>query len=57
MLLCVRTRLDVNDELMRLAKQRAAEEGESLESVLERALRAHLAAPAERSKYKLQWRT
>lgn len=57
MLLCMRTTLDINDELMRLAKRRAVEEGESLKSVVEGALRVHLSAPAERSKYKLQWGT
>ena len=57
MLLCLRSTVDINDELMRLAKQRAANEGGSLKSVVEQALRAHLSAPARRPRYKLQWRT
>lgn len=57
MLLCMRTTMDINDELMRLAKQRAATEGTSLKSVVERALRAHLSAPKRHSRYTLQWRT
>jgi len=49
--------MDINDELMRLAKQRAASEGTSLKDVVEQALRAHLSTPERRPGYKLQWRT
>lgn len=49
--------MDVNDQLLRLAKQRAIEEGTSLKQVVENALRAHLSGPVQRPPYKLRWRT
>lgn len=57
MLIHMRTTMDINDELMRLAKERAAREGASLKSVVEAALRSHLSTPIRRPEYKLQWRT
>jgi hypothetical protein len=57
MLLCVRTTIDLNDELMRKAKRRAADEGLTLRELFERALRAHLdERPRPRKRYRLQWR-
>ena len=56
MLFFTQTTLEFNDELVRLATQRAAEEGVSLEAVVESALRAHLAGPA-RTGHKLSWET
>ncbi len=38
----MRTTLDLEDRLLRLAKQRAAEEGETLTRVVEKALRGYL---------------
>lgn len=56
--LCVRTTIDLNDELLRQAKRRAADEGVTLREVLERALRSHLAQrPGGKKKYRLRWRT
>lgn len=43
MLICVRTTLNLNDELVRQAKQRAAAEDRTLTSVIEDALRRLLA--------------
>jgi hypothetical protein len=51
----MRTTVDLNDELFRKAKRRAADEGTSLREVFERALRAYLepSRHSERRKYKL----
>lgn len=42
MLLCMRTTLDINDELLRRAKTYATEHGQSLKAVVEDALRERL---------------
>lgn len=57
MLIHMRTTLDINDELMRLAKERAARQGSTLRSVVEAALRSHLTTPESRPEYRLEWRT
>lgn len=57
MLLCMRTTLDINDELLREAKRLAAEEGKPLREVVERALRRHLRTRPIDSHYRLNWRT
>ena len=57
MLLCVRTTIDLNDELLREAKRQAAAEGTTLRRLFERALRAHLRGGGKRSGYRLRWRT
>ena len=58
MLLRMRTTIEINDELLRRAKRRAADEGSALRQVIEAALRLYL---SERSsfptRYKLRWRT
>lgn len=56
MLLCMRTTLEVADELLRQAKRRAADEGATLRSVVEAALRAYLAPRRRRTAYRLRWR-
>ncbi len=43
MLLCMRTTLDIHDDLMRQAKRAAAESGRSLTAVVEDGLRLFLA--------------
>ncbi len=48
MLLCMRTTIDVNAELPRAAKRRAAQERRTLRDVVEAALRAYLGKPAVR---------
>jgi hypothetical protein len=48
----------LNDELLRLAKKRAADEGRPLRAILEDALRALLQnRPPGAGRYRLQWRT
>lgn len=56
MLLCMRTTLDLNDELLREARRRAARDRTSLKAVVERALRTHLSRTPRRSSYALRWR-
>jgi hypothetical protein len=53
----MRTTIELNDELLRLAKRRAADEGTTLREIIERALRKHLEPGGSRRKYKLRWRT
>lgn len=57
MLLCMRTTLELNDELFRMAKKRAADEGAPLRQVVEEALRHYLSNKPSRARYRLQWRT
>jgi hypothetical protein len=52
----MRTTVDLNDTLLRLAKKRAAEEGIPLREFMEAALRLYL-SPQPRRKYRLVWRT
>jgi hypothetical protein len=52
----MRTTVHIADDLLRRAKQRAAEQGTALRAVFEAALRAHLGGPRA-SDYKLRWRT
>lgn len=54
----MRTTVDVNDVLLRQAKRRAAEDGITLRTLIEEALRLRLAgaAPGRRT-YRLQWKT
>lgn len=53
----MRTTIDLNDELLRQAKRRAADEGVPLREIIERALRAQLAGTQRRKKYRLRWKT
>jgi hypothetical protein len=57
MLLCMRTTLEINDDLFRRAKRRAAEEGTSLRTVVENSLRTYLAGKQEARPFRLHWRT
>ena len=56
MLLCMRTTVEINDELLRTAKKRAAEEHATLREIFDRALRQYFTQPAPR-KFKLRWKT
>ena len=59
-LLCyyvMRTTIEINDELLRQAKRRAADEGTPLRTVIEAALRAYLSRQTRRTRFKLSWRT
>jgi hypothetical protein len=54
----MRTTIDLNDELLRAAKRRAADEARPLREIIEAALRVHLARPGRpRRRYRLKWRT
>ena len=53
----MRTTIDISDELLRLAKRRAADEGTTLKAVFEDALRGHLVRGPSRPGYRLEWRT
>ncbi len=57
MLLCMRTTVEITDELLRQAKEKAMAEGTALRQVIETALRFYLAQPRRRAGYKLRWRT
>lgn len=57
MLLCMRTTIDLNDELLTAAKRQAATERTTLRRIIERALRGHLKKPQREGRYKLEWRT
>lgn len=57
MLLCMRTTLEINDELFRRAKLRAADERVPLRDVVEAALREYLSGKGRRSGYTLRWTT
>jgi Arc/MetJ family transcription regulator len=56
MLLCMRTTLDLNDELLQQAKQQAARERTTLRAIVERALRSHLSKRGSDRAYRLKWR-
>jgi hypothetical protein len=56
MLLCMRTTLQIDDQLFRAAKKAAAESGRTLTAIVEDALRQALAVrsqPIEREEFKL----
>jgi hypothetical protein len=51
----MRTTVDINDELLRTARKRAADEHATLREVFDRALRQYLAQTPPR-KFKLNWK-
>lgn len=54
MVLCMKTTVELDDALLRLAKQRAAEAGIPLRALIEDALRARLVpSPGRPTKFKL----
>ena len=57
MLLCMRTTIEINDQLFRAAKRQAADRGTSLREVVDAALRQHLGKTKGPSGYALQWAT
>lgn len=58
MLLHMRTTIIFNDELMKKAKLRAAEEDTSLRNVMEAALRSYLqSSKSQKQKYRLRWKS
>lgn len=57
MLSCMRTTIEIADELLRRAKKRAADNGTPLRAVVETALRRYLEDRPQRGTYRLKWRT
>lgn len=58
MLICMRTTLNLDDELMRAVKQRAAEIGSTMTEIFEQALREHLRRDTERDQpFVFRWVT
>jgi predicted transcriptional regulator len=59
MLVCVRTTLNLDDELMRLVKQRARATGRTITQVIEEALREGLSGtrPQASQPFELRWVT
>lgn len=57
MLLCMRTTIDIADELLRQAKTRSADEGIPLRQVIESALRLYLLGRRGKGGYRFRWRT
>jgi hypothetical protein len=53
----MRTTLEIRDELLRLAKRRAADEATTLRQVVEDALRSYLGGRPTRRGYRFSWRT
>ncbi len=54
----MRTTVDINDQLLRDAKRRAAQEGTTLRRLIEKAVRGYLRPrSSQRGDYKLRWRT
>jgi hypothetical protein len=56
MLLCMRTTIDIADELIKTAKKRAADEHATLRELVERALRCYLTETPPQKKFKLRWK-
>ena len=57
MLSCMRTTLEISDELLRRAKRRAADEATTLRQVVEDALRRYLGGRSPKRGYEFRWRT
>ena len=55
--LCMRTTIEISNELLRHAKKRAADEGAPLREVIEEALRFYLGRRLKNKRYELKWRT
>ena len=55
--LCMRTTVEISNEVLRQAKKRAADEGIPLRKVIEEALRLYLGRRSRSRRYELKWRT
>ncbi len=56
--ICMRTTLDLDDELLAKARSRASERGTTLTAIVEEALAAALApTPARGKRFRLAWKT
>lgn len=57
MLLCMRTTIELNDEVFRAAKRRAAQENKTFRDIVEEALRSYLTRSKAKPAYRLTWHT
>lgn len=57
MFLCMRTTIDLNDELMRRIKRLAADQGVTFRELVERALRGLVDKRPSQKPYRLKWRS
>ena len=57
MILCMRTTIEIGDELFRQIKRQAADEGVTIRHVIEKALRVYFGKPTRRKGYQLNWKT
>jgi Arc/MetJ family transcription regulator len=57
MLSCMRTTIEISDELFRQLKRKAADEGATIRQVVESALRVYLGKQSKRKGYQLNWKT
>ncbi len=57
MFICMRTTLNLEDNLMRALKVRAAETGRTLTSLIEEAIRESLSRPSSQERGKFNWVT
>lgn len=55
--MCMRTTVDIADEVFRRAKKTAAERGVPLRQVIEEALREYLGSGSRSGEYRLRWST
>ena len=55
--LCMRTTIEISDELLRQEKKQAADEGTPLRKVIEAALQFYLGRRPKNKGYELKWRT
>jgi Arc/MetJ family transcription regulator len=53
----MRTTVDINEQLLRQARRRAADEDTTLRAIVESALRAYLGRPGRKGWEGLKWRT
>jgi Arc/MetJ family transcription regulator len=57
MLPCMRTTIEISDELCRQLKRKAADDGVTIRQVVENALRVYLGKQTRRKGYELKWKT
>jgi Arc/MetJ family transcription regulator len=56
MVSCMRTIIEISDELCRQLKRKAADEGVTIRQVVESALRVYLGKQTRRKDYQLKWK-
>ena len=56
MILCMRTTLDLDDNIFRVLKRQAADRGVTLRALVNDLLRQSLQRPTRRKKYRFKWK-